>query len=106
VDIVPKDIVICDWHYEPWDEFPSVRFLLEKGFPVWPASWNKEQSITRFIEVARRDATPKMLGYLATTWGNMTDIVAGLAGGPVPAENERLAAVVAGVRLGAQLARD
>lgn len=106
VDMVPKDIVICDWHYEPWEDFPSVRFLLEKGFRVWPAGWNKQESVSRFIEVARRDATPKMLGYLATTWGNMTDIVAGLAGGPVPAENERLAAVVAGVRLGAQLARD
>ncbi len=106
VDMVPKDIVICDWHYEPWEDFPSVRFFLEKGFRVWPAGWNKQESVRRFIEVARRDAAPKMLGYMATTWGSMTEIVGGLAGEPIPADKERLAAVVAGVKLGAKLAQD
>jgi hypothetical protein len=104
--MVPNDIVICDWHYEPWEDFPSVRFFLEKGFRVWPAGWNKEESVRRLIEVARRDATPKMLGYMATTWGNVTDLVAGLAGEAIPASNERAAAVVAGVKLGAKLAQD
>ncbi len=102
VDMVPKDIVICDWHYEEWDDFPSVRFFLEKGFRVWPAGWNRQNSVRRLIEVARREATPKMLGYMATTWGNMTDIVATLAA----AKSDRVAAVVSGVTLGAKLAAD
>jgi len=106
VDMVPKDIVIADWHYEPWDGFPSVRFFLDKGFRVWPASWNNEKGITRFIEVARENASPGMLGYMATTWTNMTDVVAGLAGDPIPADNERLPAIIAGVKLGARLAQD
>jgi len=106
IDLVPKDIVMCDWHYEIMDDFPSVRYFQEKGFRVWPGGWNKEQSIRRFIEVARREATPRMLGYLATTWTNVSDVVAGLAGEPVPPEKKRVAGIVAGVRLGAKLAQD
>jgi len=106
VDKVAKDIVMCDWHYEIMEDFPSVRFFQEKGFRVWPGGWNKEQSIRRFIEVARREATPRMLGYLATTWGDLNPIVAGLAGEPIEPEHERAAAIVAGVRLGAELARE
>jgi len=105
LDLVPKDIVMCDWHYEVMEDFPSVRFFQEKGFRVWPAGWNKEASIRRFIEVARREATPKMLGYLATTWTSVTDVVTGLAGGPIAPEHKRLPDIIAGVRLGGELAR-
>ena len=104
IDKVAKDIVMCDWHYEIMDEFPSVQFLQEKGFRVWPAGWNKEKSITRFIEVARRDATPLMLGYLATTWSDSSKIIAGLAGEPFEDKEGRIAAIVEGVKLGAKLA--
>jgi hypothetical protein len=106
IDSISTDIVMCDWHYEIMDEFPSVRFFQEKGFRVWPGGWNKEQSIKRFVEVARRDATDKMLGYMATTWTNLNHLVAGLAGEPADPKNERLSGIVAGVRLGAELARD
>ena len=106
IDKVPKDIVMCDWHYEIMEDFPSVRFFQEQGFRVWPAGWNKEQSITKFIEVARREATPLMLGYLATTWSGTEKIIAGLAGQPLGEEDARAAAIVAGVRLGAKLAKD
>ena len=102
---VPTDIVMCDWHYEIMDEFPSVRFFQDKGFRVWPGGWNKEKSIRRFIEVARRDATPLMLGYMATTWADVTKVVAGLAGEPLGAEDEKIADIAAGVKLGAALAK-
>ena len=104
IDKVPKDIVMCDWHYEIMDEFPSVKYFQEKGFRVWPGGWNKEKSITRFIEVARRDATPKMLGYLATTWSDAGKIIAGLAGEPYEDNEGRITAIVEGVKLGAKLA--
>jgi len=106
IDAVSTDIVMCDWHYEIMEDFPSVRFFQEKGFRVWPGGWNKEQSIREFIEVARREATPKMLGYMATTWTNVNQVVAGLAGESTDPKNERLPDIVAGVRLGAELARD
>ena len=105
IDSISTDIVMCDWHYEIMEEFPSIRFFQEKGFRVWPGGWNKEQSIRRFIEVALRDATPKMLGYMATTWTSLNDVVAGLAGEATDPKNERITGIVAGVRLGAKLAQ-
>ena len=105
IDKISTDIVMCDWHYEIMEEFPSIRFFQEKGFRVWPGGWNKEQSIRRFIEVALRDATPKMLGYLATTWTSLNDLVAGLAGEETDPKNKRITDIVAGVRLGAKLAQ-
>jgi len=104
IDMVSKDIVMCDWHYEIMDEFPSVKFFQDKGFRVWPGGWNKEQSIRRFVEVARRDATPLMLGYLCTTWSDVNRVVAGLSGEPL-GDEDRAAAIVAGVKLGAKLAQ-
>ncbi len=99
---VPSDIVMCDWHYEIMDDFPSVGFFLEKGFRVWPAGWNKPESIGKFMDVSRRNATSKMLGYLATTWTDVEKLVAGLSGEPV--DDEKVAAIVKGVKLGAELA--
>jgi hypothetical protein len=106
IDKVPKDIVMCDWHYEVMEDFPSVKFFQQKGFRVWPAGWNKEESIRRFIEVARRDATDKMLGWLATTWTDVNDVVAGLAGEPIDPKRERTPEIARGVQLGAKLAQD
>ena len=73
-------------------------------FRVWPGGWNKEQSIRKFIEVAEREAGPRMLGYMATTWTSLNDVVAGLAGEPIDPEKKRVPDIVAGVRLGAELA--
>jgi hypothetical protein len=106
VDSVPKDIVMCDWHYGMSNPgFPSVRFFQDKGFRVWPSGWNSERSIRRFIEVARKESGPLMLGYLCTTWTDVTPLVKGLAGEPVESEERHLGRVVSGVKLGAQLAR-
>jgi len=66
--------------------------------------WQKEESLRRFIGVARRDATEKMLGWPATTWVDVNDVVPGLAGEPVEAKNERAAEIARGVGLGASLA--
>ena len=109
IDLVPKDIVMCDWHYEVMEDFPSVRIFQEKGFRVWPAGWNKERSIRRFVEVAREASGPLMLGYLCTTWNSVDELVRGLAGEVEVAEGDRrgrgLLRIVAGVKLGAALAR-
>lgn len=107
IDMVPKDIVVCDWHYgldNP--DFPSIRFFQDKGLRVWPAGWNREESIRRFIEVSRKESGPRMLGYLCTTWGDTNQLVKGLAGETVEeTRGRRRGNVVAGVKLGAELAR-
>ncbi len=76
VDLIPRDIILCDWHYEPLARYPgkpadylSVPHLLGKGFRVWPAGWKNVEAVQALAESSRRHATERMLGYLVTTWG-------------------------------------
>lgn len=76
VDLVPKDIVLCDWHYEELGKYPgkptdytSAGFLAEKGFRVWPSGWRNAQTAAAFSASAKKLGSPKILGYLVTTWG-------------------------------------
>ncbi|MHC4518222.1 MAG: family 20 glycosylhydrolase, partial [Planctomycetota bacterium] len=69
IDQVPKDIIICDWHYERRDAYESVPMFLEKGFRVWPASWKKMEGVEALVDYSRGLGDSKMLGHLNTTWG-------------------------------------
>ena len=68
LDKVPKDIVMCDWHYEARESYPSVPMFLEKGFRVLPAGWKKVDATKTLIQYSRARAHPNMLGHLFTTW--------------------------------------
>ena len=69
IDMIPKDIVICDWHYEPRDAYESVPMFLEKGFRVWPASWKKVDPAKALVDYSKQFDNKRMLGHLNTTWG-------------------------------------
>ncbi len=70
---LPKDIVICDWHY---DAAPptSLHFAVE-GFPVVSSPWRRAGVALAQLEMirqARKNApdvlASRMLGILQTTW--------------------------------------
>lgn len=69
VDMIPKDIIICPWHYEPMDEYPSILMFIEKGFRVLPASWKNTEATKSLIRYSYNQKSPIMLGHLFTTWG-------------------------------------
>lgn len=69
VDLIPKDIIICDWHYEVRDSYPSVPMFIKKGFRVLTAGWKDVDATKTLINYGRSQAGPKMLGHLFTTWG-------------------------------------
>jgi hypothetical protein len=69
VDMIPKDIIVCPWHYERKEAYPSVPLFLEKGFRVLPASWRNVEAGTALIDYCRKHQSPKLLGHLFTTWG-------------------------------------
>ena len=69
IDMIPKDIIVCPWHYEPRDAYPSIPMFLDKGFRVLPTGWNKVDATTALIEYSRQHDSPKLLGYMCTTWG-------------------------------------
>jgi len=108
LDKVPRDIVMCDWHYEimPDQEYPSVAYFQEKGFRVWPAGCYHLEAVKRLIEVSVRDATPLMLGYLATFWWEPSALLDRLTArvelSDPPSQIDRAAACVA---IGAGFAR-
>ncbi|MCX8108420.1 MAG: amidohydrolase family protein, partial [Verrucomicrobiae bacterium] len=80
VDMIPKDIVICDWHYEKRDSYPSVPFLLEKGFRVLPASWRNVDAALALLEFAQAQRHPRVLGHLCTTWAGGEQVARALLG--------------------------
>jgi hypothetical protein len=69
VDMISKDIIICPWHYELKEAYPSIPMFVEKGFRVLPASWHKLDASKALIERSLEVQSPKMLGHLFTTWG-------------------------------------
>ena len=72
VDLIPKDIVLCDWHYQNRTNYPSVPFLLEKGFRVWPSSWQPLAGAKAFSAFSREQKNARLVGFLCTTWGKVT----------------------------------
>ena len=62
---MPRDLIMCDWHYSGWDDFPSVRFFKSEGFPVIACGWFNPVNIANFSRVAA-DASAE--GYCMTTW--------------------------------------
>ena len=73
LDLIPKDIILCPWHYEKMPSYPSIPLFLEKGFRVLPASWRKLDASRALIEYSQKHASPRMLGHLFTTWGGRKD---------------------------------
>jgi len=73
VDLIPKDIVMCDWHYEGKTNYPSVHFLTGQGFRVWPAGFMPVRAARAFSDFSQQQSNHLVLGWLATTW-NETSI--------------------------------
>lgn len=73
IDRVPKDIVICDWHYGKAPETP--RFFARKGFDVVACPWRKSDVAVAqlgHIRAVRAGAdkavAARALGMVQTTW--------------------------------------
>ncbi|MGA2258931.1 MAG: hypothetical protein ABSG53_30040, partial [Thermoguttaceae bacterium] len=83
IDQIPKDIIICDWHYERRADYPSVRFFQQQGFRVLPSTWKTPDAAVALVQCARKDAADRMLGILFTGWsvgGNGEQLMAALKG--------------------------
>jgi hypothetical protein len=71
VDLIPKDIIICPWHYEKMAAYPSLPMFIEKGFRVLPTSWKKVDAVEALIRYSQSLKSPRMLGHLFTTWSKV-----------------------------------
>jgi hypothetical protein len=70
IDRVPKDVVICDWHYEKAHETP--KQFVAKGFPVLACPWKKPEVALGQLKIqqslAGGEGPGRPLGMLQTTW--------------------------------------
>jgi len=67
---LPKDIVICDWHYkDKQPEFPSAKAFADEGFRVVGATWQTTPTINNFTRYMTRNVGPNGIGMLAGIWG-------------------------------------
>ena len=65
-DQLPRDIVLCDWHYaDDQSDFPSLTALQNEGFRVLGSTWKKSKTIRAFSRYA---AQHQAYGMIATTW--------------------------------------
>lgn len=80
IDLVPKDIVICDWHYNR--ALPTAAHFAIEGFPVVSSPWRKAKVALGQLELirhVREHATEllaeRMQGVLQTTWCGMARFI-------------------------------
>ena len=73
VDMIPKSVIIADWHYER--AIPTPAYFSLKGFDVVACSWRKPQVArdqVQMINDLQQNATPEMkenlLGVMHTVW--------------------------------------
>ena len=71
IDMIPTDIIICDWHYDKRAAYPSIPLFQEKGFRVWPAGWRDIGATEALIDYAHEHNAGKVIGHLCTTWGQV-----------------------------------
>jgi hypothetical protein len=80
IDMIPKDVVICDWHYERAD--PTPVYFAMKGFRVITCTGGKPETgvaqAEKLVEY-RSDATPEMksryLGVMQTVWSGTDEFM-------------------------------
>jgi len=73
VDLIPKDVVICDWHYNRAD--PTAAYFAMKGLDVVSCPWkNPDVAAAQVKDMVRlrESSTPQMkkhfLGVVQTVW--------------------------------------
>ncbi|MCU1234856.1 MAG: hypothetical protein JWP63_2823 [Candidatus Solibacter sp.] len=73
IHAVPKDIVICDWHYE--QAHPSATYFAMEGFRVLSSPWRRSSVALRQLDLIRmarmnssRVVSDRLQGMLHTTW--------------------------------------
>ncbi|MGO9268758.1 MAG: family 20 glycosylhydrolase [Terriglobia bacterium] len=87
INMIPRDVVICDWHYDSAP--PTSAFFAAEGFRVLAAPWRKtdvalgELDLIRSVRAhANEPIASRMLGVLQTNWGGTGDFIKAYNGDP------------------------
>jgi hypothetical protein len=85
IHMVPKDITICDWHYDR--PLPTWEHFAVEGFPVLACPWRKADVALEQLDAVRRVRShstkaiaERMQGVLQTTWTGIAPFAAAYFG--------------------------
>lgn len=62
---LPKDLVICDWHYGGAKEYPSLKVFKDAGLPIIACTWYNPANLYYFSKEAEKN---DITGMMQTTW--------------------------------------
>ena len=68
VDEIPKDIIMCDWHYDKRESYPSVPYFSEKGFRFVVGPFKDLKATQALLNYAADNKTAQFMGFLQTSW--------------------------------------
>ena len=75
IDLIPKSVVICDWHYE--QAIPTPAYFAMKGFDVVACSWRKPDVAAEQVKMVhnfQRNSSllmqKRFLGTMHTVWSS------------------------------------
>ncbi len=67
-DMIPKDILLCDWHYHLHRSYPSIDQFEKAGFDYVICGWQKPRAVDALFAYAFRHGKRHLRGCLATNW--------------------------------------
>lgn len=86
IDLIPKDVIICDWHYEKPE--PTAVYFAMKGFNVVTCPWkNSVSAVAQANDIIRlrQSSTPeigsRLAGMMQTVWSGTDQFMKGFANG-------------------------
>lgn len=79
LSLIPKDIIIVDWHYRTEDNYPSTKMIHDAGFPylVSPSAWNflstfpaNINSLPNIQNIVKSGLQNESIGMINSNWGD------------------------------------
>ncbi len=93
IDMIPKSVVICDWHYEK--AIPTPAYFAMKDFDVIACSWRRPDVAIEQVKMMhnfKQNSVPELnenfLGVMHTVWSSAEDFIANYYK-PTPETNEK-----------------
>lgn len=63
LELIPKDVILDYWFYDPLDSYPALDWLKGKGFEVWASPWQTPFSFVRYAQA-------RSVPTLGTIWAD------------------------------------
>ena len=74
IDMLSKDICVCDWHYDKYEKYPSIDIFANKGFKIMVSPWREKENLEAFLDYAVKHDKGNIEGVLMTTWCGSGDL--------------------------------